>query len=309
MDGFTSPFFRHSMSNEQPSESPLFRKASIAADTSILSPLFRIDTYQSTLDHQNTPLMLSNEVTPSNTHSQFTFPDTAIAEERTRRPPMTRLERLGSCGTWCVLLLPLLLFGALLFAPPTSTSTLLKPNECPSSVTCNSYRDFEYSFTFRSHPLLLRHIDVHLITQELPLSAIDQTTLIVTVSSGDQPLSTTVLQPWARIPRIPSDAIVSIDLLSYGLARKQSNYLSISISLSGTSAEQYVPLTYLEVQHTDETISAMVATLHLLIFTLSFIYSIIASVYLYLLAKRLHRETGRNSIETLVPEQVTDPSY
>ena len=58
-----------------------------------------------------------------------------VTHRRTRRPPLTRLEELGSSETWTLLLLPLAVFVLLLL--PSSPGSLRLPHDRPPQLVCD----------------------------------------------------------------------------------------------------------------------------------------------------------------------------
>lgn len=217
MEQLNSPFFRIDISKTA-SVSPLFRH--IKADQSpvtAISPLFhdpdapntrgfRKNSNRSTTTTSSThvgPLVLENadESSPLVTHaSSVNMPimhtgmspispsiqhhDHNHNESRTRHPPVTRLERLGSCETWCALMIPAMLALGLLAFPSFSSQQLVSFQPyftCPTKqLTCNTWynegtnegsnegsNEGVYSFTFNTSPLLLSDIDVTLLIPKI----------------------------------------------------------------------------------------------------------------------------------------------
>ena len=87
----------------------------------------------------------------------------ASRHRRTRRPPLTRLEQLGSSQTWALLLLPLL--AALLLLSSTPQQAGVRPNHCPAEFVC-SWSSDAIEVSTRSPLLLLGHVDVRLSLKE-----------------------------------------------------------------------------------------------------------------------------------------------
>ena len=83
---------------------------------------------------------------------------------RTRRPPLTRLEQLGSSETWALLLLPLLA-ATLLLLPAAPLRAVVRRSDCPSDFTC-SWNGGSIEVVTRSPLLLLGYVDVRLAVSE-----------------------------------------------------------------------------------------------------------------------------------------------
>ena len=340
----SSPLFRFSKydtsdyNNRNSVSSPLLRRfppahrhhivdEEMAPGSHPVSPLMRSDSYynmknnasaneeKSTLPAPSSrplPLQLASTV---GIESPLQLCRESTEERYVRRPPVARLEELGGSQTWCLLLLPLLLFAltlpplpAILTSSSVTLSSLASASPSSSRFTSSTYND---TFTIQTsiNDIQLAFLEV---TISPPASSLHFRTLLQSQENNDRDAGNSAViidTYYSTVDDSPFIPLAYLDLESLVTFGDESFHSNIVIEITSetiltTGIEVYLSFRSIYMAWIEATLPLLLVLITVITIT-KWVFRIRQQVH-FLKTQSHHSRLyqHRSFLECLLPEQV-----